>query len=211
VRKQRKLVIVGDSVFAQIACEYFTHDSPYEVVAFSVEKKFLNRQRLLDLPLVPFEDVVRIYPPKDHDVFVAVVFRESNRLRARLYEESKRRGYGLASYISIDAVVSKLSLVGEHCFICEANVVQPFAQLGNNVILWSGNYIGHHAVIGDNCFILPNGVLSDWARLGQNCIMGANATVARDLSVGSYSVIGPGALITDNVLADTIIEYATEH
>ena len=32
--KQEKLVIVGDGEFAEIACEYFTHDSPYEVVGF---------------------------------------------------------------------------------------------------------------------------------------------------------------------------------
>ena len=34
----RKIVIVGDGEFAEIACEYFTHDSPHEVVAFAVER-----------------------------------------------------------------------------------------------------------------------------------------------------------------------------
>ncbi|NRW38220.1 hypothetical protein [Clostridium beijerinckii] len=36
--KNKKLIIIGDSAFAQIAYEYFTYDSDYEVVAFSVEK-----------------------------------------------------------------------------------------------------------------------------------------------------------------------------
>ena len=27
--KSRKLVIIGDTAFAEIAYEYFTHDSPY--------------------------------------------------------------------------------------------------------------------------------------------------------------------------------------
>ncbi len=33
---QKNLVIVGDSAFAEVAYEYFTHDSPYTVVAFAV-------------------------------------------------------------------------------------------------------------------------------------------------------------------------------
>jgi ssRNA-specific RNase YbeY (16S rRNA maturation enzyme) len=41
MEEPRRLVIVGDSEFAEIAYEYFTYDSPYEVVAFSVEKEYL--------------------------------------------------------------------------------------------------------------------------------------------------------------------------
>ena len=40
MKKHRKLIIVGDSAFAQVAYEFFTHDSEYEVVAFSVERNY---------------------------------------------------------------------------------------------------------------------------------------------------------------------------
>ena len=36
-------MIVGDSLFAEIAYEYFTHDLPYEVVAFAVERDYRKR------------------------------------------------------------------------------------------------------------------------------------------------------------------------
>ena len=36
--KTHKLVIVGDGEFGDIAYQYFTYDSPYEVVAFAVER-----------------------------------------------------------------------------------------------------------------------------------------------------------------------------
>jgi ssRNA-specific RNase YbeY (16S rRNA maturation enzyme) len=52
--KDRKLVIVGDSAFAEIACEYFTHDSPYEVVAFAVERAFLKRDTLMGRSVIAF-------------------------------------------------------------------------------------------------------------------------------------------------------------
>jgi len=58
--KNRKLVIVGDSAFAEVAFEYFMHDSEYQVVGFSVEKDFLKKDNLLGLPVVPFDSVEKI-------------------------------------------------------------------------------------------------------------------------------------------------------
>ena len=44
MQKTRKLVLFGDSAFAEIAREYFDHDSPYEVVAFTVTADYLRRR-----------------------------------------------------------------------------------------------------------------------------------------------------------------------
>jgi hypothetical protein len=51
-QSKEKIVIVGDSAFAQIAYECFTHDSMYEVAGFSADKAFLKRKELFGLPRV---------------------------------------------------------------------------------------------------------------------------------------------------------------
>ena len=48
--------------------------------------------------------------------------------------------------------------IGENTFIFEANVVQPGVTVGDNVVLWSGNHIGHDSVIEDHCFIASHAV-----------------------------------------------------
>ena len=50
--------------------------------------------------------------------------------------------------------------IGENCFIFEDNTIQPFVKIGDDVVLWSGNHIGHHAEIGDHCFISSHVVIS---------------------------------------------------
>ena len=85
---ENKLIIVGDSAFAEIAYEYFTHDSNYEVVAFSVEDKFLSKNFLFGLPVIPFENLEQKYSPKEHQIFVAITYTQLNRLRTRLCIES---------------------------------------------------------------------------------------------------------------------------
>ena len=58
----RPLILIGDGLFAEIAFEYFNHDSEYQVTAFAVERNFLKRDRLFDRPVVPFEEMERLYP-----------------------------------------------------------------------------------------------------------------------------------------------------
>jgi len=153
MEKTQKIVIIGDGETAVIAYEYFTHDSPYEIVAFSVEQDFLINTKLFGLPVVPFESLEISYNPRDYDAFVAVSYTQLNRVRTRLYLETKAKGFNFVNYISSHAFVWHNVEIGENCFIFENNVIQPFVKIGNNVILWSGNHIGHRTVIKDNCYI----------------------------------------------------------
>jgi sugar O-acyltransferase (sialic acid O-acetyltransferase NeuD family) len=194
--KTKKLIIVGDSAFAEIAREYFDTDTPYEVVAFSVESAYLKRDRLHGLPIVPFENVELAYPPDTHDVFVATAYTQLNRLRTRLADAAKCKGYRLASYVSPRAFVWRNVELGEHCFIFEDNTVQPFVRIGSNVVMWSGNHIGHHSVVRDNCFISSHVVISGFCDIGENSFLGVNSTVANNVSVGRDNWIGPGVTIT---------------
>ena len=197
--KTGKLVIVGDSAFAEVAYEYFTHDSPYEVVAFAVEREFRRQEELFGLPVVPFEELAAHFPPATHAFYAALVYTQGNALRRRLYEAAKAKGYAPASYVSSRAFVWRNVEIGEHCFVFENNVVQPFVKLGSNVVLWSGNHIGHHSSIGDHCFVSSHVVVSGFVHIGQSCFLGVNSTFANNLEVGNDCFIGAGALVVGDV------------
>jgi sugar O-acyltransferase (sialic acid O-acetyltransferase NeuD family) len=196
VEKSKKLVVVGDTAFAEVAYELFTHDSPYRVNAFSVEEKYLTRGELFGLPVVPFEELEREFPLEHYEVFVAVVYTQMNRLRTRLSRAARDRGYRLASYYSSRAFIWPNVKFGEHCFVFENNVIQPFVVIGNNVVLWSGNHVGHHSVIRDNCFVSSHVVLSGFAEVGPNCFLGVNSSVANNTKVAADCWIGPGVAVT---------------
>jgi len=194
--KDRGLVIVGDSAFAEVACEYFAHDSRYEVAAFAVERAYLQRDRLLDRPVVAFEELAERFPPDAYDVYVAIVYSQLNRLRTRLMRAAKEAGFALASYVSPHAFVWRNVEIGEHCFIFEHNVVQPFVKIGSNVVLWSGNHIGHHSRIGDNVFVSSHVVISGFCSVEANCFLGVNAAIANNVTVAKDCWIGPGVVVS---------------
>ncbi|MBV9880628.1 MAG: acetyltransferase [Gemmatirosa sp.] len=190
-----KLVIVGDSAIAEVAYEYFTHASPYDVVAFAVNEEYRKRDALFGVPVVPFETVEQAFPPATHSAFVALSYQRLNRVRSRLYDESKAKGYRLASYVSPQAFVWRNVEIGDNCFIFENNVVQPFVKIGNGVTLWSGNHIGHHTRIRDHVFIASHVVISGFCDIGDHTFMGVNATVANNVTIARDNLIGAGATI----------------
>lgn len=193
--KRKSLVIIGAGEFAEIAYEYFTYDSEYEVLAFAVESKYLDKHELLGLPVIEVERLSDVYPPSVVDTFVAIYYGKLNRNRRRLYAFCKENGYKCASYISTRAFVWHNVEVGENVFIFEDNTIQHHVVIGNNVVLWSGNHVGHRTVIEDDCWITSHDVISGFCRIGRASFLGVNATIGDEVTIGEDSVIGAGAVI----------------
>ena len=204
----RKLVIVGDSLFAEIAHEYFEHDSDHEVVAFSVEEAYRTRDTFRGLPVIPFETLQDELDPAGHSVYAAITYAQVNRLRQRLAAQAKAKGFALASYVSSRAFVWRNVPLGEHCFIFEDNTIQPFVTVGDNVVMWSGNHIGHHSTIRDNVFIASHAVISGSVDVGENCFVGVNATVVNDIAIGRDCWLGPHVVVTRTVEPETFVKPA---
>lgn len=192
----KPLVIFGTSQIAEVAWFYFTHDSDYTPVAFTVDRAYKDRDSLLGLPVVPFEELATAYPPGEVDVFVALSYAKLNAVRTQKVQAVRDAGYRTPSYVSTRATTFPGFEPGGNCFILEDNTIQPFAEIGDNVTLWSGNHIGHHSVIEDNCFISSHVVISGGVRVGNGSFIGVNSTVRDHVSIGARCVIGAGSLIT---------------
>jgi sugar O-acyltransferase (sialic acid O-acetyltransferase NeuD family) len=204
--KTKKLVLFGDSAFAEIAYEYFTHDSAYEVAAFTVTKDYLKAQTKFGLPVVPFEQVESLYPPATHEMHVALVYNSLNRVRIRFYHEAKAKGYQLANYVSSRAFVWQNVTMGDNVFIFEDNTVQPFVKLGSNLVLWSGNHIGHHSTLRSHSFISSHVVISGFCDIGEACFFGVNSTVGNNVTVGHDCLVGSGALLVKDAAPGSLFK-----
>ena len=195
----KDLLIIGDGEFAEIAYEYFTHDAGRRVVAFAAERAYLTKSELFGLPVVAVEDVESRFGPETHDAFVAITYPQLNRVRTRLCAVTRAKGYTLASYVSSRAFVWRNVVLGDNCFVFENNVLQYSVRVGNNVVLWSGNHIGHRSVIEDNCFFSSHVVVSGYCTVGESSFLGVNATLGDRVTVGRDCVIGAGAVVLKNV------------
>lgn len=196
-KKIKKLIIFGIGEQAELAHYYFTNDSQYEIVAFTVDQAYKDKESLFSLPVVSFEDIDKEYPNYQFEMFIAIGYNKVNQIRAEKYLAAKGKGYTLASYISSRASIFT-QLIGENCFILEDNTIQPFVKIGNNITLWSGNHIGHHSIIEDHSFITSHVVVSGGCNIGRFTFIGVNATLRDHLTIGQSNVIGAGVILLKN-------------
>ena len=189
----KPLVIFGTKDLADLAHYYFTHDGGREVAAFTLDGDYIDSGMFNAKPVVAFEEVVAAFPPDDYELFVAAGYSKVNRLRRDKYFEAKAKGYSLASFVHSSSTVS--SPLGDNCFVQEKNVIQPFVNMGNNVLMWVGNAIGHYAVVEDHAAITSHVVVCGGTRIGEGAFIGVNATIRDYITIGKYCVIGQGACI----------------
>jgi sugar O-acyltransferase (sialic acid O-acetyltransferase NeuD family) len=196
--QKQKIIVFGTGEIAELADFYFGHDSRYEVAGFTVDGAFLQQTEFRGRPVVAFEDVAGRFAPDAYQMFVAISYAKINALRAEKVAAARAKGYELATYLSSRATVFPGFILQDNCFILEDNTIQPFAKIGANVTLWSGNHIGHHSIIEDDVFFASHVVVSGGVRIGQGSFVGVNVTIRDHVTIGKKCVLGAGALVLED-------------
>lgn len=190
----RNLVIFGVGQLAQLASFYLNQQSKYQLVGYSTD----NPQSSVHegLPLVAAEDLNNRFTPDDTSLFVAISYHKQNSIRKHRCEELRKQGWSLASIISPTAVIADNCILGDNLFIVESVVVQPWSQIGDGVVLWSGVQVGHHSLLGAYCFLSAGTVLMGCNTVGSCAHLAGGVTVRDHLKVGSGQQIAAGETVT---------------
>ena len=194
----KKVIIFGTSDLGKLIQLYLTKESPYEIVAFTVNEKAIREKTINNLPVVPFEKIEQHYPTDKFCMFIAVGYTNMNKNRAKIFDEAKVKGYDLLSFVHPTTKIWDEFEMGENCFVFENNVIQPFVKLGNDVIIWSNNVISHHTTIKDHCFIISHTAIAGNVTIEPNCFVGINATIRNGITIGKECIIGAGSVILED-------------
>ena len=190
----KNLVIFGNTVLAKVVHFYFSRDTKYKTVGFTVDKRFNEGQAFLGLEVFNFETLEQTHPPSSHEVFVATGPTQMNALRERKFHEAKAKGYTLARYISPHAICD--SPTGENTFVADMTIIHPFVEIGANNFFWEQVFIGNDSVIENNCYFSPKSTLGTFARVKNNCVLGTSSTVKTGVQVAECSLIGASCYIS---------------
>lgn len=192
-----KVIIFGNSFFAESIYFYLKHDSDHQLIAFTVDESHITSESFHDLPVVAYEKLEKYYPPTEYNLFIPLGYERLNKLRAEKYYGAKKRGYGFISHISSKANHHNIS-VGENCLILENSIIEPQVIIGDNCILAGGNHIGHHSIINNHCFIASHVVFGGGVVVGEYTFIGMNATIRNAINIGKENIIGAGSIILSN-------------
>jgi sugar O-acyltransferase (sialic acid O-acetyltransferase NeuD family) len=194
----KKVVLFGNSLYAESLYFCLTDDSSFEVAGFTVDQEYISDDTLFGLPVVPFEDVESMFPPDEYSMLLALSFQRLNRLREEKYFQAKAKGYALITYISSRINQRPELVIGDNCIVNENTTIGPLVKIGNNVTIGPNVVIGHHVSISDHCFISAGTVILGGVTLGPYCLIGANSTINERLTIAGECLISSGITISAN-------------
>ncbi|MEQ9410468.1 MAG: acetyltransferase [Fuerstiella sp.] len=198
-----EIVIFGTKNFAEIAQYYFTHDSNLTVAGFTVDGDYLEEESYLGLPVVPFEDLAKHFPPERYGIFVALGLNRVNQSRADKVAAAEAKGYRLAGFLSSKAHVADDFVLRPNTMVMEHAILHPRVTVGCDTIIWSTARIAWHSQIGNHCWV-TSPCTGERVSVGDNTFLGINCTIAPGVSIGRRNIIGTGALIMSDTKDDEV-------
>jgi sugar O-acyltransferase (sialic acid O-acetyltransferase NeuD family) len=206
---KNEVVIFGVGSYAKLAHAYLTGDSQYRPVAFAVDPAYVWEGNMLGVPVIASDQLADLYPPDRCSMLVAIGYRKVNQGRIEVYERYKQMGYSFVTYVHSSVLRTGPGEIGENTFVFEAAVIQPYAMIGNNCVLWSGCQILHDSVIEDHCFIGSHVVVGGYATVGRSSFVGLNATIRDHVKVAPGTVVGAAATIMKDTVAGAVHSMRT--
>lgn len=200
----KPLVVFGLGDIADVAFTYFSEDSDYDVVAYTVDAAYRDRDAFHGVPVVPYQDLRGHYDPAEVSLFVAAGYGDNNRLRAGLIDRARGDGWTLASYVASRAAVWASS-IGENCMVIDTTAIQPGCVVGAGSVLWTNTMVGEGTSIGACCYIGPTSIIGGHAAVGDRCVIGPLAHVASHRKVGEGSFIGATARVYADAPPGTVM------
>jgi sugar O-acyltransferase (sialic acid O-acetyltransferase NeuD family) len=127
-------------------------------------------------------------------------------IKQRVITEAEEAGFTFAPPIVYHnvAIGPNVSL-GEGTIVCAGNILTVDIQLGRHVAVNLDCTIGHDCVVGDFTTISPGAHISGRVTMGTGVYIGTGTSVIEGLSLGSYSVTGAGAVVTKDVLEQSLV------
>lgn len=204
MKKNKKLIIFGNTNYSEMVCDYFEEYSEYEVVCFTVNKSYKQSETFYNKELVDFEDIEKKYSPDFYEMFIAIGSSNLNKTREMIYNQAIKKGYNLATFIHPDAYISDKVSIGKNCIIMECARILRKSIIGDNTIIWPSAFISHDNIIKNNCYIV--GSTNGFCEIGENCFLGSGAIIADKIKIAPYNFITMSAVIRKNTEEDSIYE-----
>jgi sugar O-acyltransferase (sialic acid O-acetyltransferase NeuD family) len=199
-----KVVLFGIGRGADVAYRFLTRDSEHEICAFTVDRAHLDRESLHGLPVLPFEEIERQFPPSDYRMLVLLGYQRMNALRADKYFQAKAKGYSFISYANSSFYRAEDLNIGENCFILDNQSISLDVKIGNNVVMWSSNHIGDLTVIGDHAWLASHVTIAAGVAMRPYCFLGIGATIGNNITLGERTFVGADALVVSDTAANSV-------
>lgn len=197
--------IFGANDFSELLLGHLrsSADAP-EIIAFVVDRQYLHADSYSGLPLVAFDEALRLFPPESFGVYVCVGYRQMNEGRRQAYAKLVENGYHILSFFHPTASV-ECEQMGLGTIALAKVIIDRHCDVGDGNIFQIGAMVAHHSKIGNFNFFAPGACVTGQVHIKNNCFFGANSTIRNGITIADATLVGAGAYINKNTEENSVI------
>ena len=200
----KKKVIFGVSDLAILLAKNLI-DFEQSPDAFVVDDQYLTLDnKKIGIPIIPFSNLLELYPPADTKIYVCVGYGSMNENRKKISTRIKKLGYEIGSFIHPSAVISN-GVQLKNALVFQNVSIDAFCTIGEGCIFYPGANISHHSTIRNYNFFAPSSCLCGHLTIQDQCFIGANSCIKNGCCIGERSLIGATAYVSQNIGAESVI------
>ena len=201
----KKIIIIGNSSYADTIRYYIENDGQREVVAYAVEKEYLDAQTRNGLPLVDIDNIQDIYDATEYSIIIGIGYKNMNKIRERLFYICIEKGYEIENFIHSTAIIDKNACIGKGNIILERVVVGPNCNIGDGNLIFIGSVLAHDDQVGNFNMFSVNVSIAGFVKIENNCFMGINSTIKNGINVPSSVLVGASAYMSSEVMSGQVL------
>ena len=198
----KPLVIHGIGQTSEVLSALINRQDKIKIVGYT-DLSVVTNQKFLGKPVIPLDKASELYNPSEYLFFVAIGYRDGNKLREQYINKIKELGYTLYSYI--DAQYDKTCYVGENVVVAATNFIQPMSAIEDGVFIWGNCVIGHHSKLEKCSWISPGVQIGGNSIVGTRCFVGMGAVINQFVSIGKDSVLGTNAFLNKDLANGSVV------
>lgn len=199
-----KLVIWGASGHASVVADVVRSQGDYEIAGFLDDSDPTRKDTLFcGAPILgTHRELDRIY--NDGVRYLIPAFGNCE-ARIRVSDLARERGFEIATAIHPSATVASEVEIGSGSVVVAGAVINPYSEIGSNVIVNTCASVDHHCVLEDGVHVAPGTHLAGGVHVGRATWVGIGATVIDGVHIGSGSVVGAGAVVLRDVPEGVVV------
>lgn len=186
-----KLIIIGGGGQGEVVAD-IARQRGYDGIGFLDDDE--NCRICSKYPVIGrVADAVRY---RDSDFIVAIGDTD---IRCKLQMRLVKQGMRVVSLIHPMAVVADTARIDIGSVIMAGGVVNPYAEIGQGVIVNTCASVDHDCVIGNYGHISVGAHLAGTVSLGKRVFIGAGTTIISNISICDNCIIGAGTTVLKNI------------
>lgn len=192
-----ELIILGTTMYSATTRKILEKEG-VRVLGYSTYRDYIQENEYDGLPVYPFEELDFIFGVGEFMVINTIGYSNMNKIREKVYYDTKKKGYKLYTFISKSALVYTDD-IGEGSLIMPNAYIGPYVKLGACCVVNPGTQLSHHITMGNFNFIGRGVIVGGDVEICNNCFIGLHSTIKNKVRISNFTIVGSGS----NVIKST--------